>query len=63
MKKGILIIATKSHIYGRMAYNLALTIKATGTSISVCLIHDKDAVRHLNITEMDMFDDRIKIRS
>jgi hypothetical protein len=59
MKKGILIIATASPIYGRMAYNLALTIKATGTEIPIALIHDATAIRHLLDEHLDVFDERI----
>jgi hypothetical protein len=60
MTKGIIIIATKSHIYGKMAYNLTLTIKATGTTIPVCLIHDSAAIAHLRDEELVIFDDKIK---
>lgn len=59
MTNGILIIATKHHLYGRMAYNLALTIKATGTKVPVALIHDKDAIAHLTEEDLKMFDEKI----
>jgi hypothetical protein len=60
MTKGIIIIATASHIYGRMAYNLALTIKATGTQVPVCLVHDQAAVGHLSTSQLALFDTRIE---
>lgn len=39
-----------------MAYNLALTIKATGSTIPVALVYDKPAVAHLNEDQLKMFD-------
>jgi hypothetical protein len=59
MQRGIVIIATKSPIYGKMAYNLALTIKATGSKIPVALIHDKEAIDHLKIEHLNLFDQLI----
>jgi len=59
MKRGIIIIATKSAIYGRMAYNLALTIKATKTDIPICLIHDAAAIAHFSQDHLVLFNDRI----
>lgn len=43
-----------------MAYNLALTIKATGTNIPVCIVHDKAAIAHLDNDDLKMFDHRIE---
>lgn len=56
MTKGIIIIATASHIYGCMAYNLALTIKATGTTIPVAVIADEAALGHLNEKQRAIFE-------
>lgn len=60
MNKGIVIIATRSPIYGKMAYNLALTIKATGTKVPVALIHDEAAITHLLLNERAVFNQLIK---
>lgn len=43
-----------------MAYNLALTIKATGTKVPVALVHDKEAIGHLNEEDLKMFDKLIE---
>lgn len=55
-KKGILIIATRSPIYGNMAYNLCMTIKASGSKLPVCLVHDLAAIRHLKEDDLKLFD-------
>jgi hypothetical protein len=63
MKQGIIIIATKHHLYGRLAYNLALTIKATGTKVPVALVYDKEAIAHLSEEDLKMFDEKIETTS
>lgn len=62
MKQGILLVATGHPYYGRMAYNLAATIKATGTIVPVAVIHDENALSHLNEQQLAMFNKRIKLR-
>lgn len=56
MKKGILLIAVGHPNYGKMAANLAATIKCTGTTIPIHLAHNPSAVSHLSDSEMDLFD-------
>ena len=60
MNKGIIIIATAHSLYGKLAYNLALTIKATGTSIPVCLIHDQAAIGKLDDEKLSIFDNLVQ---
>jgi len=62
MTKGIIIIATAHHIYGRMAYNLALTIKATGTKIPVAIVCDTRSKGHLTEEHLKMFDHVIETK-
>lgn len=56
MKKGILLIATGHPYYGRMAYNLALTIKAAEQDMPIALVHDAGAIAHLTKEQQDIFD-------
>lgn len=60
MTNGIIIIATKHSLYGRMAYNLALTIKATGTKVPVAIVHDKASIAHLSEADLAMFDEKLE---
>ncbi|MBK7882492.1 MAG: hypothetical protein IPJ81_00620 [Chitinophagaceae bacterium] len=60
MQKGILIIATGHHNYGRMAYNLALTIKAKSNDLPIALIFQESAVKHLTPAHLEIFNTLIK---
>lgn len=55
MKRGVIIIATTSPYYGRMAYNLAATIKAYN-DLDVTIVCDAAAVSHLTTEHMKVFD-------
>jgi hypothetical protein len=55
IKRGILLIATTHPYYGRMAYNLALTIKAN-TNLSIAIVADKKALSHLSDHQTKVFD-------
>jgi len=57
MKKnyGILIIATGHHNYGRMAYNLAVSILAKDASMQIALVYNASALSHLNETQKSVF--------
>lgn len=54
--KGIVLFAVGHPYYGRMAYNLAVTIKATGTQIPIAIIHDETALNHLDRAQLKLFD-------
>lgn len=58
--KGIIILATGSPFYGRMAYNLAVTIKAIEV-ISVTVLHNGRGLAHLSQNQLKIFDNIIEI--
>lgn len=55
-----MIIATGSPYYGRMAYNLAITIKAI-ENIPVCVLCNGSGLNHLSETQRGIFDKIINI--
>jgi hypothetical protein len=61
MTKGILIIAVGHPLYGNMAYNLALSIKAAGVKDPICIVHSGRALSHLIDKQKEMFDDFIPV--
>lgn len=60
-EKGILLLATSHPYYGRMAYNLCVSIKATGSKIPVCILHQGRALAHLNESQRGIFDSIVEI--
>lgn len=60
LEKGIILISTGHPYYGRMAYNLALSIKAC-EEIPVAVVHDETSLKHLNEKQLSIFDTRIPI--
>lgn len=58
--KGIVIIATGAPFYGRMAYNLAVTIKAVENT-PVAILWNGNALNHLSERQKSVFDQRIEI--
>lgn len=61
MTKGIVIIATKHPYYGRMAYNLAVSIKAHSPVTPVVVLHSGRGLAHLTDAQKLMFDDIIEM--
>lgn len=57
--KGFLIICQGHSMYGEMAYNLAVTIRAAGNTYPICLIHNDSAISHLSETQLTIFNDKI----
>lgn len=57
--KGIILIAIGNPYYGRLAYNLCISIKAS-EGIPVALIYDDSAVTHLSDEKKIFFDHLIK---
>ncbi|MBA3830080.1 MAG: hypothetical protein H0X33_14155 [Taibaiella sp.] len=55
MLKGIVIVAVGHAQYGRMAYNLALSIKAV-EDISICVVKSDFSLAHLSIKQLEIFD-------
>jgi hypothetical protein len=56
MKQGILLVAIGHPYYGRMAYNLAVTLKACESEMPLAVITDRSALQHLSITQRALFD-------
>lgn len=56
MNRGILLIATGHPYYGRMAFNLAMTIKAIEPDCNIALIHNDSSIAHLSETQKEVFD-------
>lgn len=48
MKRGIIIIGLGHEFYGRMAHNLAASIKAAELTMPVALVHDESALKLLH---------------
>ena len=59
-EKGIILIATGSPMYGRLAYNLAVTIKAV-EKIPVIVLTNGAALNHLSDERKRVFDEIIQI--
>lgn len=59
-EKGIVIIATGHPYYGRMAYNLALTVKAV-EEFPVAVIYSGRALDHLSERQLSVFTDIISV--
>lgn len=53
---GILLIATNYPYYGRTAYNLAATIKATEPEMQIAVVHSGRALSHLTPAQLRIFD-------
>lgn len=62
MSKGILIIAVGHPFYGRMAFNLAVSLKTTDPSCNVALAHDGGSLSDLFRYDLDTWiDQQIRI--
>lgn len=59
IEKGILIIALSNNYYGKMAYNLLVSIKAQ-YNIPIALVYDQSGISHLFGHQLDFFDHRIE---
>ena len=59
MTHGILTIALKHHLYGRFAFNLAMSIKAFNPSLPVSVIADEEALSHLHPGQRMIFNEII----
>lgn len=58
-KRGIMLIACGHPFYGRMAYNLAMTIKAVDATFPIALAHSEKSLSHLSPQQMRFFDQLI----
>lgn len=58
---GILLLALGHPYYGRMAYNLAMSIKAIDRNTSITLVYTEPAISHINQRNMWVFDNKMSI--
>lgn len=58
LSKGIILIATAHPGYGRLAYNLAVTIKSV-EDVSIAIVHDDIALNHLTDDQRAIFTQHI----
>lgn len=56
---GVLLLAIGHPYYGRMAYNLAMSIKAVDASVSITLVYTETAITHINQRNMWVFDNKM----
>lgn len=61
MTRGILLIATGEPYYGRMAFNLALSIKAADKDFAVAVVYSGSSLNHLNERQRLLFDKIIRL--
>lgn len=59
MNKGIIIVCIQNPYYGKVAYNLLVTIKAQ-YNIPIALVYDQAGVSHLFGHQLDFFDYKIE---
>lgn len=59
MSKGILIICAGHAYYGRMAMQLAVSLKVTEPDIKIALVHGGNAMAHLSLFNLDDWFDYI----
>lgn len=58
-QQGILLLALNHPYYGRMAYNLAMSIKAADSAVDITLVYTEDAIAHINQRNMWVFDNKL----
>lgn len=60
MLKGIIIFAVGSPYYGKLAYNLCVSIKAV-EDFPVCIVHSSQSISHLSEDQKNIFDQFIEL--
>lgn len=56
---GILLLALGHPYYGRMAYNLAMSIKAVDSTVDITLVYTEGAIAHINQRNMFVFNNKM----
>src|SRR5687767_9890096 len=56
---GILLLAIGHPYYGRMAYNLAISLKANDINTHITLVYTDSAITHINQRNMWVFDNKM----
>lgn len=59
LKQGIILLATGNPFYGRMSYNLALSIKAVDSTAQIALVSDQGCLSHLSEAQRSIFNHHI----
>lgn len=59
--KGILIMAVGHPYYGRLAYNLALSIKSVQRDAQIAVVHSDRSLNHLSSDQLRFFDHLIEL--
>lgn len=60
-KTGIILLAIGHPYYGRMAYNLAMSLKAIDGNTHITLVYTDTAIAHINQRFMYLFDNKMEI--
>lgn len=60
-EQGILLLALGHPYYGRMAYNLAMSIKAVDREVDITLAYTPSAIAHINERNMWVFDNKFPL--
>lgn len=60
-EQGILLLALGHPYYGRMAYNLAMSIKAIEPFTHITLVYTDSAIAHINKRNMWVFDNKMAL--
>lgn len=58
---GILLLALGHPYYGRMAYNLAISIKAADRNTHITLVYTPGAITHINQRNLFVFDNKFEV--
>lgn len=61
LETGIILLALGHPYYGRMAYNLAMSIKAVDRNVHITLVYTDGAISHINQRNMWVFDNKMQI--
>lgn len=59
LKQGIILLATGNPFYGRMAYNISLSIKSIDHDFPIALVSDMAGITHLSTKQREIFDHHI----
>lgn len=60
LEKGIILVATGAPFYGRMAYNLAVSLKAA-EDMPITVLHNGSGLSHLSPKQLMIFDEIVEI--
>lgn len=61
LNKGIIIFACRHSLYGRLAYNLCVSIKAVEKDFPVAVVYTEGALAHLSLQQLGLIDHLIPL--